>query len=148
MAAISSLVAAAAVAGAGASIYGGMQAEKEGKRQATLATQQASAAAAEERRLTARQKELEQRDINKTIDRQKLAYLKAGVTLEGSPLLKMEETRRLGAENLAEIEAAGGAASDARLAEGRIQAEQAKSRGRQGLISGITGAAGSLSRLA
>lgn len=142
------LVTALVAAAAASSVYGGIEAEREGKKQATLATQQASAAAAEERRVTARQKELEQRDIDKTVDRQKLAYLASGVTLEGSPLLKMEETRRLGAENIAEIEASGAAASQARLAEGRIQAEQAKSRGRQALISGITGASGSLSRLA
>ena len=148
MAAVSSIVTALAVAGAGASVAGGMQAQKEGKKQSELAMQQSRASAVEEIRVTGRQKTLEQREIDKTVDRQKLAYLASGVTLEGSPLLKMEETRRLGAENIEEIGKAGEASSKARLAEGRIQAEQAQSRGRQALMSGITGATGSLSRLA
>jgi len=148
MAALTAIVAAAAVASAGASIFGGIQANKEGEKQARFAESQAANAAAETKRQTDRSLKIEGRNIKETQDRQRLAYLASGVTLEGSPLLKLEETRRLGAENLDEIEKSGSARSEAQVTEGRLTADRAKSAGRQGLINGITGAAGSLSRLA
>lgn len=148
MAALSTTLLVTAAVAAGASALGGIQANKEAKKQAKLAEQQASAKAAETERLTARQAELEQREIDDVSDRQKLAFLKGGVTLEGSPLLKLEETRRLGAENIEEIELAGQAQSEAQITEGRVQAQQLKASGRQQLISGITGAARSASALA
>jgi len=145
MAAVSSFVLAAAAA---ASVAGGVQAQKEAKKQANLAMEQSTAAAAETKRQTDRSVTLEERNIKDTQDRQRLAYLASGVTLEGSPLLKLEETRRLGAENLEEIQKAGEAGSAAQLAEGRMTAQAAKSRGRQALISGITGGASSAARIA
>jgi hypothetical protein len=63
------------------------------------------------------------------------------VSLEGSPLLKLEETRRLGAENIEEIEKSGEAQANAQITEGRVAANQLKASGRQSLISGITGGA-------
>lgn len=148
MAAVSTGLLVAAAVGAGASALGGIQAKREADKQARLANEQAAARAAETERVTKRQAELEQRNIDQTIDRQKLAYLKSGVTLEGSPLLKLEETRRLGAENIDEINKAGEAQASAQVAEGRVQAQQLKASGRQALISGITGAARSASALA
>ena len=136
------------VAAAGAGIVGGIQANEAADEQADLARSDASARAAETARVTERSSMLEQRNIDDTVDRQKLAYLASGVTLEGSPLLKMEETRRRGAENIEEIELAGKAGSKAQIAEGRRTAQSAKASGRQALIGGITGAASSLSRLA
>ena len=141
MAAVSTALLVTAAVTAGASALGGIQANREAKKQAVLAEQQAAKQAAETNRITARQAELEGRNINDTIDAQKLAYLKSGVTLEGSPLLKLEETRRLGDENLAEINLAGKAQSEAQITEGRVAANQLKASGRQQLISGITGAA-------
>ena len=146
--ATSTIIAAAALAGAGASVFGAVQANSAADEQADLARSDASARAAERARMTERQSTLEQRDINDTLDRQKLAYLASGVTLEGSPLLMMEETRKRGAENIEEIELAGKAGSQAQLAEGRRTAESAKASGRQAMIRGITGATSSLSRLA
>lgn len=141
------MTALAAVA-ATAAVAGGIQGHREGEKQADRAEAQAAARAAETKRVTERQTTLEQRDIAKTLDRQKLAFLASGVTLEGSPLLVMEETRRRGAENIEEIQKAGAAGSAAQLEEGRAVAEAAKTSGRQALIRGIAGGAGSLSRLA
>lgn len=145
--ATATIIAAAAAASAGAAIFGGIQANQAAGEQADLARSDAAAAAAETTRVTERQSTLEQRDIKDTLDRQKLAFLASGVTLEGSPLLKLEETRKRGTENIEEIEKAGAAGSAAQIAEGRSTAASAKSSGRQALIRGITGAAGSLSRL-
>jgi len=137
-----------AVAGAVSSIKGGLDAKDAAKEQASLARSDAAARATETDRVTARSSELESRNIQDTLDRRKLAFLASGVTLEGSPLLVMEETRKRGAENIDEIEKAGKAGSEAQLAEGRRVAASAKSSGRQAFIGGITGAASSLSRLA
>jgi hypothetical protein len=141
------LVTALAAAASIASIYGGIQAKKEGDKQADLATNQAASRATEINRQTARSTTLEERDIKSTIERQKLAYLASGVTLEGSPLLMMEETRRRGAENVEEIQLAGAAGASAQLEEGRATAQAAKASGRAQLMSGITGAMGSASRM-
>ena len=112
-----------------------------------MATNQAASRATEINRQTARSTTLEERDIKSTIERQKLAYLASGVTLEGSPLLMMEETRRRGAENVEEIQLAGAAGAAAQLEEGRATAQAAKTSGRAQLMSGITGAMGSASRM-
>jgi hypothetical protein len=145
MAAVSSLVLAAAAA---ASVAGGVQSYNEGKKQAGRAEEQAAIAAAETKRQTDRSVMLEQRNIKDTQDRQRLAYLASGVTLEGSPLLKLEETRRRGAENIDEIQQSGNAGAAAQIAEGRMTAKSAKATGRQALIGGITNAGGSLARMA
>ena len=139
---------ALAIAAAGASIYGGIQGQKAGEKQADTAMSQAADRATETARVTERQTVLEKRNIKDTMDRQKLNYLASGVTLEGSPLLMMEQTRQYGAENIDEIQKAGAAGSAAQLAEGRATADAAKASGRQALIQGIVGGAGSLSRLA
>jgi len=138
------MVTALAAVAAASGIYGGIQAQKEGDKQARLAESAAAERATETRRQTERSAEIEQRNIDQTEDRQRLNYLASGVTLEGSPLLKLEETRRLGAENIDEIQKAGEAGAKAQLTEGRTRAQAAKSTGRQALISGITGAAGTL----
>lgn len=126
------------------SLIGGFQSMKEGNKQASLALEQANARGIEQERVAQREAQLAQEDALKTERRQKLAYLASGVTLEGSPLLVMEETRRKGLENVNEILTAGTAAADAARLEGRVVASQAKSSGRQSFISGLTGAASSL----
>jgi hypothetical protein len=145
MAAATSLALAAAGVGAGASIYSGIEGRKAANEQADMARAQASDEAAEVRRLAARQAELEGRNIDSTIASQKVAYLASGVTLEGSPLLMLEKTRREGAENLEEIRKAGESGSRSSLAQGQAIAESAKSAGRQQLVSGISGAVKSAS---
>jgi len=144
MAAVSSFLLAAA---ATASVASGVSANKQAKKEAQLAIEQSNKAAAETKRQTERSLVLENRDIKSTEDRQRLAYLASGVTLEGSPLLKLEETRRYGAENLDEIQKAGEAGSKAQLSEGRMVASRAKASGRQALIGGIASGAGSLAQI-
>lgn len=68
---------------------------------------------------------------------QKLAYLKSGVTLEGSPLDILDETARVASENLSAMRARAQAGQNAQNAE----ADAARSRGRAALIGGIAGAA-------
>ncbi len=143
----SALIAVASVASAGAQILGGLESRRESKVQAQLAREDAAKRAAETERVTTREAELERRNIKDVTERQRLAYLASGVTLEGSPLLKLEETRRLGAENIEEIERSGEARAGAEIGEGRVVARQAESRGRQQLLQGLVGGAGSLSRL-
>lgn len=123
------------------SIFGGLQGQAEGENQASLAMSQAAARGVEQERLAQREAKMVADDAANTERKQKLAYLASGVTLEGSPLLIMEETRRKGAENVDEILSSGKAASAAALAEGRVIASQAKSAGRQSFVSGLTGAA-------
>ncbi len=123
------------------SFVGGMQSKSEGDNQAALALQQAQMRGVESERLAQREARLVQEDALATERKQKLAYLASGVTLEGSPLLIMEETRRKGQENIDEILLSGKAEKNAALLEGRVTASQAKSRGREAFTSGLVGAA-------
>jgi hypothetical protein len=122
------------------SIAGGAQSQSEGNYQSELAMQQAQARGVEQERVAQREARLTQEEALDTERRQKLAYMASGVTLEGSPLLVMEETRKKGQDNVNEILQSGRAASSASIAEGRIEATQLKSAGRQAFTSGITGA--------
>ena len=109
----------AAVAGgisAIGSVVGGVQQARAAGEQSKLAQQEAETRA----RAEARQNiELEKR--------QKLGFISGGVALEGSPLLVLAETKRLGAENVGAI-----------VETGQTQAESLKSTGRQALIGGLT----------
>lgn len=120
------------------SIVGGFQAKGQAERQAAQMSAQASEAAVERERLAAREARFEQENITELQRRQKLSYLASGVTLEGSPLLAIEETRRRGADNIQEILSGGKAASKATLSEGRLKAQQIKSQGRTDFVSGLT----------
>jgi hypothetical protein len=68
---------------------------------------------------------------------QALAYLKSGVTLEGSPLDVLDETARVTAENLSAIRARGAAQQQEYMSEATLT----RGRGRAALLGGITGAA-------
>ncbi len=120
------------------SIMGGMQSRNEASNQAALAESQAAMRGAEQGRLAAKEAMVEQQQSDEARRRQKVAYLASGVSLAGSPLLVMEETRKKGLENVDEILKAGSAAESAIKAEGRIQAQNLKSSGRQAFASGIT----------
>jgi hypothetical protein len=148
MGAVSAIALGLAAVSAAAAVKGGLEAKEASEEQAELATKQAGARAAETRRLKERQVKLEQREIEDIEKRQKLAFLASGVTLDGSPLLVMEETRRRGAENIEEIEKAGTAGELAQIAEGRATAKAARASGRQALISGIASGARQVSGLA
>lgn len=99
------------------SIIGGIQQSKEADKQAELARLDAEARAREEARIALEFEE-----------RQKLAFLKSGVQLEGSPLLVLAETRRKGLENVQNV-----------LDTGAARASAISSAGRQSLFSGLTG---------
>ena len=139
MAALSSFLMAAQAVSAITSVAGGLQSQSEGKNQAALALSQASLRGAESVRAADREARLVQDDAIATERKQKLAYLASGVTLEGSPLLVMEETRRKGQENVNEILRAGEAEKTAAELEGRVMALQAKSAGRQAFTAGLIG---------
>jgi hypothetical protein len=130
------------------SLVGGLQSLGAGSQQAKNAEAQAAIAAREQVRVSAREAQLEQENVDDVRRRQKLAFMASGVSLQGSPLLVMEETRRKGAENVEEIRMGGGASAGARLTEGRIAASQARSAGRAGFMSGLTSSANSFARLA
>lgn len=120
------------------SIAGGLQAQEAAGAQAEQARILAATRAAEQTRLALRGARVEAEEAGRLARRQKLAFLASGVTLSGSPLLVLEETRRKGLENIEEILKAGGAASEAITAEGRLQAGQLERGGRQEFISGLT----------
>lgn len=145
---LSTLGAAATGLGTLSSITGGMAGSSAAGYQAELAAQQAEAQAIEETRLANKEAKVMQEDAENLARRQRVAYLASGVDLAGSPLLVMEETRRKGAENVAEILSSGSAASSAARAEGRVRAAQFKNQGRSafmsGAASGLTTAAGGL----
>lgn len=130
------------------SIFSGLQGMQAGKQQAEMAKAQAAMSAKEQVRLSAREAQMEAEAADDVRRRQKLAFMASGVSLQGSPLLVMEETRRKGAENVAEIMTSGGYSSAARLQEGRIMATNAKASGRQAFMSGLTNAAGSFAKMA
>lgn len=73
---------------------------------------------------------------------QKLAYLKSGVQLDGSPLDLLDETARVARENISAIQARGRA--EAASLTGR--ARQTQAAGRAAFIGGLTSAAGLYAR--
>lgn len=114
---------AATVISAGSSIYSGIQQNKEAKKQARLAQEQADA--------TAQQEEA---NAKRYRNRQVVAYLKSGVAVDtGSPLLAMQETLDTAATNARNIRATGAA-----------QASILKKQGRNALVSGLIEGTGSL----
>lgn len=116
---------AATVISAGSSIYSGIQQNKEAKKQARLAQEQADLSAAEEEKAGARYR-----------NRQAVAYLKSGVAIDqGSPLLAMQETLDTAATNARNIRATGAAQSS-------ILKKQGRNALVGGLISGTSSIAG------
>lgn len=97
-------------------VVGGIQQSKEASKQAKLAQREAE--------LQARAEARENIFLEK---RQKLAFLKSGVSLEGSPLLLLAETRRMGGENIQAI-----------ITSGSTRASSIRASGRQALIGGLT----------
>lgn len=93
----------------------------------------ASDAAAEERRAAEAQARAEARENIALEKRQKLAYLKSGVELEGTPLLKLAETEDIGNQNVNEI-----------IQGGYARANATKAQGRAALFGSIGSAAGTL----
>ena len=133
---------------AASSIMGGIQQNAAAKQQANMAEAQGILQSEENVRVAAAQAQQESAASDDARRRQKLAYLKAGVSLEGSPLLMMEDTRLRGERNVDEIIAAGASGSAAAIQEGRTNAANYRASGRQALMAGIGAAAGSMGNFA
>ena len=115
------------------SIAGGIAGNKAAKQEATLLDEQGRIAQSEAQAEAQRVANANR----KFLKRQKLAFLKNGVTLEGSPLFTLETTLE---EGQAEVDAvARRGAAQQRLFSQR--ASQTRSSGRTSFISGIGGAA-------
>ena len=100
--------AAALAVAAMSSFIGGQRAKKEAKRQALIARQEAEEAAL-----------AKEREVQKFASEQELGFLSSGVTLEGSPLMVIKETREEGARDAANIRKFGAARADALRRQGR-----------------------------
>lgn len=124
----------------GLSLFSGLQSMQAGNAQAKQAIAQSTAQAQETTRQSVREAYQEQQAASGARRQQKLAYLASGVSLSGSPLLLMEETRNKGAANAKEVMRSGEASSIATLQEGRMQASKLKTTGRNEFISSVTGA--------
>ncbi|MCZ4280011.1 hypothetical protein O4H49_04425 [Kiloniella laminariae] len=118
LAGIGGLSATAGLLGAGSSLYGGFAEQKRAKKQAKLARWQASLDAQNSRRNTQR-----------LAGQQRANFAAAGLKIEGSPALLIEETEQLGAEEVNNI-----------LYAGDQEAKAYKRAGRNALIGGTLGA--------
>ena len=126
------------------SIVGGMQQQGMANQQAELAMATAQMQGAEMGRQSFREAQLVSEEAERVRRRQKVAYLASGVTLEGSPLLIMEETRANAQDNVNEILKSGEAAKSAALMEGRMKAENYKSSGREAFSKGLNTGIGTI----
>jgi len=126
---------AAAVVSAGASVAGGISADKASKKEANLLNDQAALAQSEAQAEAKRRAN----EVRKFHRKQALAFTKNGVTLEGSPLLVLDETLREGQEEVDAIVRQG----TAQAKYYRESAAQARNKGRAALIGGIGSAASS-----
>ena len=139
MAAASSIALAALAAAAVSSAVGGVQANKEAKKQAVKTEAMSNLAAEEEARASSKEALAVGRDAESTRRRQVVSFLKSGVDLTGSPLMVMEATRRAGLSNVEETLRSGSMSASTRRIEGRLQADALKASGRQAFIQGIGG---------
>lgn len=126
---------AAAGIGAAGQIYSGYQQNMAAKREAGLMEDQARLSQAEAT-AEAQRKANEVRKFSKV---QALAFMKNGVTLDGSPLLTIDETVTEGQKEVDSISAAG----DARANLYNRKAAIVKNEGRAAFVGGILGGTGS-----
>lgn len=123
------LMVASAAVGIGTSVYGGMSQQKAAKEEAALVAKQGDVAF-EEARVSAAD---EARAQTHAVQRQKLAFLSSGVSLEGSPLMVLNESREYGQQSVDAILRQGSARKELAYS----QASQLKKKGRAALITGI-----------
>lgn len=114
--------AAASLLGAGASLYGGIQQKKQAKKQAKLAREQAA--------FDAERKRIQTRRLS---GQQRVNFAAAGLKIEGSPALLIEETEQLGYQEADDI-----------LRYGNMQAKALKKQGKNALIGGALSAGGGI----
>lgn len=124
-----------AVVAGGGKVLGGMAERDALKKRAGMQEDQARLATAE----AAAQAKRRASDVRRFAANQKVAFLKNGVTLEGSPLIALEDTYTMGQEEVDSIVNRGNAQSNLYWQEAKLS----KKQGRAAMISGITGAASS-----
>jgi len=114
--------AAAPLASAGAQFYAANEARKAGNRQAKLIREQTSRDVAQR-----------QRQNQRLLASQRSRFSSAGVTLEGTPSLVLDETDALAAQDISDL-----------YYFGNQNANAARRGGRASMIGGSLGATGSL----
>lgn len=135
---LETLITAASAVSAGAQLIGGFQASREASVQQDIARESARQAQIEsEERAKA-----EERESEKLRSRQLVGFLKSGVLLEGTPLQVLEETERLGVEDVEAIRRGGAARAQQFERQGQIAAQTGRAR----LFSGIAGAGSAITR--
>jgi hypothetical protein len=124
----------ATMVGSLASTAGGMFSGAQGgsayKREAKAIEEQSRLAFEDQYRLSVQRA----REVRQFASQQEMTYAKSGVTLEGSPLLVIEETRRLGQEEIDATYNRGRAVY--RL--GMQQASQVRNQGRGMMLAGLS----------
>ncbi len=121
---------------AGGQIYSGYQANQSAKREASALEAQGQL----EQEEADREAAAHAGDVRKFSRVQALSFLKNGVTLEGSPLLVLDETLSKGQEEVDSITKSGAA----RRTLYNSKAAITRNEGRARMIGGITGAAGTI----
>ncbi|MFV1850114.1 MAG: hypothetical protein ACMZ66_05340 [Thalassospira sp.] len=119
---LSGLAKAAPFLGAGAKLYAANEARRASNRQADLIREQASRDAAQR-----------QRQNQRLLASQRARYSAAGVTLEGTPGLVLDETDSMAAQDISDIYYFGNQSANA-----------ARRSGRAGMIGGFLDASSSL----
>lgn len=123
------LMAVMAVVSAVSSIAGGVQKQNAARKEARALEDQAILSEQEAKA----EAEIHATRVRKFAANQKSAFLKNGVTLEGSPLFVLEDTYKYGQDEVNSIVRSGAA----RATLYRQKAEIARSEGRAALIGGI-----------
>jgi hypothetical protein len=123
---------------AASSIYSGFAGKSAYDAEGNLQRQQADIAASEAQ-INAKNEAFNQ---TQAVQNQRLAFLANGVTLEGSPALVLEESKKYGQGQVDAILRQGAA----RKALGYAEADISKNKGRAALIGGFTQAAGSIAQ--
>ena len=124
--------------GAAGSIYGGVSGLLASSREATLQREQGDIAVQEARVNAAN----EAWNLTQIVQKQRVAYLANGVSLEGSPALVLATSKTYAQEQVDSILRQGTAR--AKLMYG--EAQNTENKGRAALIGGITQAFGGLSK--
>lgn len=119
-------MAAFAAISAFSSILGGIMQNTQASNEADRIKQQAQIALAESRQAAAQRAY----DVTKFQSEQAHKFASSGITLEGSPAIVLEETRRLGQQEVDALTRSGNAKYNLMM----IQAGQTKNAGRNALI--------------
>lgn len=113
----------------GGSIFGGIQAKKDAKKQARILQTEARL----EREATEFELEQTERKFDRLLGQQRLQFAQSGVKLVGSPLLLLEETLRDKQETMQNLERLG----VTRASRLTSQARQTKKAGQDAFIASL-----------